>query len=97
MLAYIWTPLQHWLAIHTGTDNESAGYYGFWSGFGSDIGEVTLLVAVVSYARSINCHEPHCWRMGKHTTVDGHKLCRTHIVMGKDDLNLAEPHSDHTP
>jgi hypothetical protein len=29
-------PVDHWLAVHTGTVNEPGPYYGFWSGFGSD-------------------------------------------------------------
>lgn len=35
-------PVLHWLAVHTGTVNESGPYYGFWSGFGSDIGEYVI-------------------------------------------------------
>ncbi|HEY1282626.1 MAG TPA: hypothetical protein VGF22_23290, partial [Acidimicrobiales bacterium] len=26
-----------WLAVHTGTDDLSGPWYGFWSGFGSDL------------------------------------------------------------
>ena len=29
----------HWLQVHTGTINETGPYYGFWSGFGSDLEE----------------------------------------------------------
>src|SRR5664280_148148 len=38
--------MRHWAAVHTGTLNESGPYYGFWSGFGSDLGEATLITAV---------------------------------------------------
>jgi len=31
--------VNHWLAVHTGTVNEPGPYYGFWSGFGSDLAE----------------------------------------------------------
>jgi hypothetical protein len=27
----------YWLQVHTGTINEAGPYYGFWSGFGSDL------------------------------------------------------------
>jgi hypothetical protein len=27
----------YWLQLHTGTINEPGPYYGFWSGFGSDL------------------------------------------------------------
>ena len=36
----------HWLQVHTGTINESGPYYGFWSGFGSDLEEFGVLGAI---------------------------------------------------
>lgn len=54
----------HWLAVHTGTVNESGEYYGFWSGFGSDIGEVTIIGGMIAGAKHINCAEKGCWRPG---------------------------------
>lgn len=76
-----WHVLQHWLAVHTGTVNESGPFYGFWSGFGSDIGEVTILAAVIGMFRHHNCGVHRCLRLGKHEyEMDGvtHKLCRKH-------------------
>ena len=35
----------YWLQVHTGAINESGLYYGFWSGFGSDIEEFSILGA----------------------------------------------------
>jgi hypothetical protein len=35
--------VDHWLAVHTGTVNEPGPYYGFWSGFGSDIAEFGII------------------------------------------------------
>jgi hypothetical protein len=35
--------VDHWLAVHTGTINESGPYYGFWSGFGSDLTEFGVI------------------------------------------------------
>ena len=36
----------HWLGVHTGATNESGPYYGFWSGFGSDLAEFGILGAI---------------------------------------------------
>jgi hypothetical protein len=74
---------QHWLAVHTGTINEPGVYYGFWSGFGSDIGEYAILVGISAGLyhsfRRHNCHEPRCWRIGLHR-VEGTPFiaCRRH-------------------
>jgi hypothetical protein len=38
----------HWLAAHTGTVNEPGPYYGFWSGFGSDIAEFGIIGAIAT-------------------------------------------------
>jgi hypothetical protein len=75
--------VDHWLAIHTGTANESSAYYAFWSGFGSDIAEFGLLGAVVTTAyqtfKKYNCHEAHCWRIGNHPAAGGQfSLCYRH-------------------
>jgi hypothetical protein len=76
-------PLQHWLAVHTGTVNEGGVYYGFWSGFGADLGEVTLVttvaVGVYTGVRRANCHVKGCWRIGHHP-LEGtpYHLCAKH-------------------
>ena len=74
-LSLVW----HWIEIHTGTVNESGPYYGFWSGFGSDLGEVTILGAVAVGLKHVNCHDKGCWRIITHK-VDGtpFKACRKH-------------------
>jgi hypothetical protein len=75
--------IRHWAAIHTGTSDESGIYYGFWSGFGSDLGEATLITAVgvgvYTGARKVNCHTKGCWRIGHHV-LEGtpYILCRHH-------------------
>jgi hypothetical protein len=75
--------VDHWLAIHIGTANETSGYYAFWSGFGSDIAEFGLLGAVVTTAyqtvKKYNCHESRCWRIGNHPAAGGQfSLCYRH-------------------
>jgi hypothetical protein len=76
--------VRHWLAVHTGTLNGGPDiYYNFWSGFGSDLGEATLITAVAigvyTGVRKVNCHTKGCWRIGHHQ-LDGtpYILCRQH-------------------
>lgn len=76
-----WSHLFHWFQVHSGTVNESGPYYGFWSGAGSDIGEVAIIGAVIATARKFNCHIKGCWRLAHHEyEMDGVKyhLCRKH-------------------
>ena len=73
----------HWLQIHTGTVNEPGPYYGFWSGFGSDLEEFGILGAIgatiYSLVKKFNCHEPGCWRIGNHPAAGGQfNLCYRH-------------------
>lgn len=73
-LAHLW----HWVEVHTGTVNESGPYYGFWSGFGSDLGEVTLLGAVLAAWRHKNCHHPGCLRVGRPVDGTPYTACHRH-------------------
>ena len=69
----------HWLAVHTGTDAPGDVWYNFWSGFGSDLGEVAILGGLIGFAKRENCASKGCWRLGLHLyEKDGvtHKLCR---------------------
>ena len=73
----------HWLQVHPGIINESGPYYGFWSGFGSDIEEFGILgaigAAVYQLVKKYNCHEPGCWRIGNHPAAGGQfLLCYRH-------------------
>jgi hypothetical protein len=76
--------LRHWVALHTGTLHGGPDlYYNFWSGFGSDLGEATLITAVgvgvYTGVRKVNCHTKGCWRIGHHQ-LEGtpYILCRKH-------------------
>ena len=76
--------LRHWIALHTGTLHGGPDlYYNFWSGFGSDLGEATLISAVIvgvyTGVRKVNCHTKGCWRIGHHP-LEGTPfiLCRHH-------------------
>jgi hypothetical protein len=76
--------LRHWFALHTGTLHGGPDlYYNFWSGFGSDLGEATLISAVClgvyTGVRKVNCHTKGCWRIGHHP-LEGTPfiLCKHH-------------------
>jgi hypothetical protein len=72
-------PVRHWTAIHIGSINESGPFYGFWSGFGSDISEFAIALGIYTGVRKVNCHSRRCWRIGHHP-LDGtpYHLCRVH-------------------
>jgi hypothetical protein len=75
--------VNHWLGVHTGATNESGPYYGFWSGFGSDLAEFGILGAIgtgiYQLVKKYNCHNPGCWRVGTHPAAGGDfLLCYRH-------------------
>jgi hypothetical protein len=81
----MWHIIQHWLSYMTGSENTSGAppNYNFWSGFGSDIAEVTIVGALVAVYKKHNCHARWCWRVGHHEFFDASKgltynLCRKH-------------------
>jgi hypothetical protein len=87
--------VNHWLGVHTGTTNESGPYYGFWSGFGSDLAEFGILGAIATgiyqLVKKYNCHEPGCWRVGKYEAAGGQfLLCYHH----HPDLHGLKPTHD---
>ena len=84
LLVAFFGALRHWFAVHTGTLHGGPDiYYNFWSGFGSDLGEATLIsavcVGVYTGVRKVNCHTRRCWRIGHHP-LDGtpYILCKHH-------------------
>jgi hypothetical protein len=68
----------HWFDtyfVHVLTGNG----YQFWSGIGSDVGEITLLGIVLLWWRQHNCHVHKCWRISWHPhPIHGHPVCRHH-------------------
>jgi hypothetical protein len=68
----------HWFEVHTGTVNESGPYYGFWSGFGSDIGEATIVVGIAAAWRHHNCHVKGCPRIGRPVPGTPYVACPRH-------------------
>lgn len=82
----------HWLAqlLHPGQLRTPNGGYWFWSGIGSDIGEVTILGAVIGLYRHHNCHVNGCWRRGKPDPAHGFPACKHHHT--KRSLLGVDPH-----
>ena len=75
--------VNYWFEVHTGTVNEPGPYYGFWSGFGSDLEEFGIFGAIgagiYQLVRKYNCHEPGCWRIGQYHAAGGQfLLCYRH-------------------
>lgn len=72
--------LSHPLGVCVGTHAQviACKGYNFWSGIGSDLGEITLLAAVIGLYKHINCEEPHCPWMGHRHPDHGRPVCRKH-------------------
>jgi len=84
LLIAFFATARHWFALHTGILHGGPDqYYNFWSGFGSDLGEATLIsavgIGVYTGVRKVNCHTKGCWRIGHHV-LEGtpYILCRHH-------------------
>ena len=71
----------HWLAHFFGFDagQGNGAHYLFWSGSGSDIGELAIAGGLAAMVRKHNCHQPRCWRIGRFP-VEGtvYTVCRRH-------------------
>ena len=89
----IW--LLHWLTVHTGSSNTPGAppNYNFWSGFGSDLGEIAIIGGLVTVVRRHNCEVHGCWRPGRHQTAAGHNVCRVHHP--EDHLTAERVVADH--
>jgi hypothetical protein len=88
----------HWFLTVTGTNNPSGHWYGWWSGFASDLPEFAILLLIW---RKINCHAKGCWRIGLHH-VDGtpYVTCRKHHPVHPGSApataeQIAEAHRRH--
>lgn len=81
----------------TGSNNTSGNQYGFWSGFGSDLGELTIIGALLAGYKHHNCAVKGCPRFGTHK-VDGtkYKTCHKHTTLSWH-AKLQQDHSDKFP
>ena len=74
-----WWLVQHWL----GLDSGSGPAYLWWSGAGSDLGEIAIAGALAGILRKHNCEVHGCWRLGRHKVEGtGHMVCRRHNPEG---------------
>ena len=67
-----------WFDYWAGLTDAADRPYLFWSGIGSDIGEITLLGAIIAAYRHKNCNVKGCWRIGHIDPEHGHPACRKH-------------------
>jgi hypothetical protein len=71
----------NWLLHSSGVDDGSGAWYLWWSGFFSN---VAIFAAFFVALRRLNCHEPHCWRIGRFPVVGTpyHTCTKHHPVIG---------------
>lgn len=71
----------HWILTVTGANNTSGTWYGFWSGFGSDLTEFVIFAGFIKLYRHHNCTIKGCPRIGHHP-IDGtpYKTCHKHAT-----------------
>jgi len=77
--------------------------YQFWSGIGSDFGQVTLITGVVLLLAGLyhqhNCHVDGCHWLGKHRMAGGkYVICGRCLRKGggvPDTITAEHVHSEH--
>jgi hypothetical protein len=84
-----------WVWDLSGARDEGGTAYGIWSGIGGAFPDFLILGGLITVYRTHNCAHKPCRRIGKHTTKDGHRLCRVHLAMPASALELPEIHADH--
>jgi hypothetical protein len=53
--------------------------YQFWSGIGSDVGELAIITGVAAFLYKHNCHVRGCPRLSWHPDPGtGHPVCKKH-------------------
>lgn len=72
-----------------GVIDEGGKGYGFFSGVGSDIGELAIIGGLISIYRKHTCHIDGCWRIAKHP-VEGtpYVACRKHHPAIDENVKL---------
>jgi len=97
VLLLIWHDVSfHWFEVHSGTVNESGPYYGFWSGFGSDIGEATIIVGILAAWRHHSCHVRGCARLGRQVPGTPYLACPKHHPTHKGYKRAVSKETIHT-
>lgn len=63
--------------------------YQWWSGAGSDLGELTLVGIALGVVRHHNCHQRRCWRPGHRHPEHGWPSCKQHWASTPEHVNQA--------
>jgi hypothetical protein len=75
-------PVLHWIetAFTTYVLHPLHGNgYQWWSGEGSDLGQYTVIVAVLAAVQHRNCHHQGCWSVRTHKHPEfGWPACKRH-------------------
>ena len=69
-LLALWHGAVHALGVDFGVAYGHWVWYNFWSGSGSDLGEVAIVVGLAGLYRRHNCQVRRCWRIGRHEFED---------------------------
>jgi hypothetical protein len=72
----------HWLLTVLGIDDVSGRWYAWWSGVGSDLGELAIIGGMIGLYRRHTCEVAGCWRLARHQTAAGHQVCKRHHPRG---------------
>lgn len=69
-----------------GWDGQTSDNYAAWSGSVPALFTLVGLSTIVTgLFHNVNCHEPGCWRIGKHK-VDGSPWCNVHHGNARPDV-----------
>ena len=77
----------------TGIWDPTGAWYSFWSGLGG--ANWPVLGVLIVFGWHHNCSHGPCWRLSRHLTPEGYRLCHKHIRWPRADLRLHEVHEDH--
>jgi hypothetical protein len=87
----------HWFLNFTGTNIPTNGskWYNFWSGFGSDLGELVIIGAIIGWYKRNKC--VNCWRFSHHDVAKTHfRTCHKHFTEA-DHSRLQKIHEQKFP
>jgi hypothetical protein len=87
----------HWFTNVTGINIPVSGskWYNFWSGFGSDLGELVIIGVIIGWYKRNKCIS--CWRLSHHDVAHTHfRTCHKHFTED-DHARLQKLHQEKFP
>ena len=85
----MWNAVAYFFGIHF--YGPTSQWYNFWSGFGSDLAEFSILLGLIAVYRKHNCHVKRCWRLQHHVVAGTpYVVCRKHHPSIADGAPTAE-------